>query len=170
MAAVAGIFRRTGSTEREPKDGSTMRTWLLAVSALTLVALTSPLAGEKRSSVLAVRVNVVRSCSVNTESAVPGVGTVSCGTRFGPPVMSTNSTIALPVSAAPNAMIETTAVVRNQPDQPAAQSNARGVQPARQADVSAPRVTETVTANVPGATADAGESETVTIRVMTVNF
>ena len=146
-----------------------MRTWLLAVSALTLVALTSPIAGEKRSSALAVRVTVVRSCSVSSESALQGGGTVSCGTRFGPPVMSTNSTIAVPVSVAPNALVETNAMARTQPDQAAPQSNARGVQPARQADVSTPRVTETMTPDLPGATAS-GESETVTIRVMTVNF
>jgi hypothetical protein len=146
-----------------------MRTWLLAVSALTLVALTSPIAGEKRSSALAVRVTVVRSCSVSTESALQAGGTVSCGTRFGPPVMSTNSTISLPAPVAPNAVVETNAVVRIQPDQSAQPDNVRGVQPARQAEVSTQRVSETVTAPGPGVPS-AGTGETVTFRVMTVNF
>jgi hypothetical protein len=146
-----------------------MRTWLLAVSALTLVALTSPItAGEKRSSALAVRVTVVRSCSVNTDSALQNGG-VSCGTRFGPPVMSTNSTISVTVpvvgAAAPAALVETNAVARNQPNP---QSEGREVQTARQADASPQRVSETVT-QAPADTTS-GPSETVTIRVMTVNF
>ena len=146
-----------------------MRTWLLAVSALTLVALTSPLAGEKRSSALAVRVNVARSCSVNTESATLTGGSISCGTRFGPPVMSTNSTIAVPLPVAPNAQVETNAVVRNQPEPSTPPGEGRGVQPVRPTDASTPRVSEAVTAQVPG-DASTGQSETMTVRVMTVNF
>jgi hypothetical protein len=83
--------------------------WGLALSALTLVALTSPIAaGDKRSAALAVRVTVVRSCSVNTDMA-PAGGTVNCGTRFGPPVLSASSTITVPLPTPPAARIDTTA-------------------------------------------------------------
>jgi hypothetical protein len=76
-----------------------MRSWLLALASLTLVALTSPIAaGDKRTSALAVRVTVVRSCSVNTESGGVTAGMVTCGSRFGPPVMSASSTITVPLS------------------------------------------------------------------------
>jgi hypothetical protein len=87
-----------------------MRTWALAVAALTLVALTSPIAaGDKRSSALAVRVTVVRPCSVNTDAGLQA-NPVTCGSRFGPPVRSTSSTITLQVPTAPAARMVTTAL------------------------------------------------------------
>jgi hypothetical protein len=86
--------------------------------------------------------------------------------------MSTNSTISVPVpvvgGAAPAALVETNAVARNQNAQPNPQSEGREAQPARQADASSQRVSETVT-QAPADTTS-GPSETVTIRVMTVNF
>ena len=79
----------------------------LAIGALTLVALTSPIAaGDKRSAALAVRVTVVRACSVNTDAVTPGGGTVTCGTRFGPPVLSANSTIMVPLPVPPSARVD----------------------------------------------------------------
>jgi hypothetical protein len=165
-----------------PDDGlldyhfQAMRTWLLAVSALTLVALTSPIAGEKRTSALAVRVNVVRSCSVSTGSALQSGGTVTCGTRFGPPVMSSNTTISMPVPVAPAAAVGTTTAgahtfSRDQPDQHQStqQGDGREAQPAQSPEVSTQRITETMTTPAPG-NAAAGPGGTVTIRVMTVNF
>ena len=140
-----------------------MRIWLLAVSALTLVALTSPIAGEKRSSALAVRVSVVRSCSVNTDSALQAGGTVSCGTRFGVPVVSSSSTITLPVPNAPSALVEQASA--SAPNQP---RDARDVQAVRPADAGAERITETVT-QIPDGT-PGQQNESVAIRVMTVNF
>jgi hypothetical protein len=147
-------------------DILTMRTWLLAVSALTLVALTSPInAGEKRSSALAVRVTVVRSCSVNTDSALQPGGTVTCGTKYGPPVMSTSSTISVPVSApvAPAAVVETSTPELEQPRE---QGEA---QTARQSDAAVERVSESSAVQLPGATIGP-KGETVAIRVVTVNF
>ena len=141
-----------------------MRTWYLAVSALTLVALTSPItAGEKRSSALAVRVTVARSCSVNTDSALQPGGTVTCGTKYGPPVMSTSSTISVPVPVAPAAVVQTSAPEREQPREQGA------AQPARQADAATERVTESPVVQLRGATIGP-TGETMAIRVVTVNF
>jgi hypothetical protein len=88
--------------------------------------------------------------------------------------MSTSATISVPVPVAPTAVVQTDAVgtggvARNQPDQSNQQGDGRGVQLERQSGVSTQRITETVTAPVPGTTTT-GQSETVTIRVMTVNF
>jgi hypothetical protein len=88
-----------------------MRRSILALAALTLVALTRPIAaGDKRTSALAVRVTVVRSCSVNTEGSLLPAGMVTCGSRFGPPVMSASSTITMPASAPPAARIDATPI------------------------------------------------------------
>ena len=128
-----------------------------------MVALTGPITAEKRSSALAVRVSVVRSCSVNTDSALQSGGPVTCGTKYGPPVMSTSSTIAVPVSVPPVAMVETSAAERERLRE---QGDA---QPTRQAEPGLERISETSTPQSPG-TAAGPQGETMAIRVVTVNF
>jgi hypothetical protein len=178
-----------------------MRTWALAVAALTLVALTSPIAaGDKRSSALAVRVTVVRPCSVNTDAGLQA-NPVTCGSRFGPPVRSTSSTITLQVPTAPAARMVTTALntaaLNNTASSDTAQNNtaqsntalsntAAPREPsrdqsdapaARNADASAEQVVD-ASAAVPAenAAADSADPDaatapaTVDIRVVTVNF
>lgn len=84
--------------------------WALAVAALSLVALTSPItAGDKRSAALAVRVTVVRSCSVNTDPLASAAATVTCGTRFGPPAVSATSTVTIPLPIPPPARVDVAA-------------------------------------------------------------
>lgn len=107
LAAAAAVLRAGGVNMR----------WALAVGVLTLVALTSPIAaGDKRSAALAVRVTVVRSCSVNTDSASGTGDAVNCGTRFGPPVMSTTSTVTMPLPSPPPARIESSALPAGEPE------------------------------------------------------
>jgi hypothetical protein len=164
MSPWQSVDRRLHESGLSDYDMLTMRTWLLAVAALTLVALTSPItAGEKRLSALGVRVTVVRSCSVNTDSALQTGGTVTCGSKYGPPVMSTSSTITVPVPAAPAALVGTSAPER---DQPREQGDA---QPTRQVDAGLEPISETSAPRLPGTMAGA-QGETVAIRVVTVNF
>jgi hypothetical protein len=154
-----------------------MRTWVLAVAALTLVALTRPIAaGEKRSSALAVRVTVVRSCSVNTDNGTL-TGTVTCGSRFGPPVMSASSTIRVPLSTPPEARVDAT----NLPQIAARRQESSAVQPPPEA-AAVERMSTTASERSPAAavargdaTAPAddvssGNAETVAFSVVTVNF
>ena len=160
-----------------------MRRSILALAALTLVALTCPVAaGDKRTSALAVRVTVVRSCSVNTEGGLLPAGMVTCGSRFGPPVMSASSTITMPAPAPPAARIDTTMAPMN---------SGQGVEPvARPAGTTTvPSTVEATTvertpdgeAGPPAAQPDArgtasadglacARAETVSSRVLTVNF
>ena len=154
-----------------------MRTWVLAVAALTLVALTRPIAaGDKRSSALAVRVTVVRSCSVNTDNGTL-TGTVTCGSRFGPPVMSASSTIRVPLSSAPEARVDSTNLAQlagQRQESPAAQRppEAAAVEPMsttaseRSATPAVVRGADTV----PADDASSGGAETVAFSVVTVNF
>jgi hypothetical protein len=166
--------------------GLSMRTWALAVAALTLVALTSPIAaGDKRSSALAVRVTVVRPCSVNTDAARQA-NPVTCGSRFGPPVMSTSSTITLAVPTAPAARVDTAALNSTALNSTALNTAAPPREPsrdpsdapaARQADASVERVVDaSVVLPADDAAAESADPAsaaapaTVAIRVVTVNF
>jgi hypothetical protein len=158
--------------------------WALAVSALTLVALTGPIsAGDKRSAALAVRVTVVRSCSVNTDTAT-GAGSVSCGTRFGPPVLSASSTITVPLPAPPAARVDTgsiAAIAAAVPAAPAPATTAAAptdapLQPESTADADPNDEAETMTpARVPESGPDPTAARdhrrtTVAFRLVTVNF
>lgn len=150
--------------------------WILAVGALTLVALTSPIAaGDKRSAALAVRVTVVRACSVNTDAMTPGGGAVTCGTRFGPPVLSANSTIVVPLPAPPSARVDAEAFTPSRPAAP------RGADPAPSADAagtSARDAEPIASASGRGRGAGPGQSDArrgqpprmVAYRLITVNF
>lgn len=90
--------------------------WALAVGVLTLVALTSPIAaGDKRSAALAVRVTVVRSCSVSTDPVSPARDAVNCGTRVGPPVMRSTSMVTMPSPQRPAVRIESTPLPSDEP-------------------------------------------------------
>jgi hypothetical protein len=153
-----------------------MRTWVLAIAALTLVALTRPIAaGDKRSSALAVRVTVVRSCSVNTDNGTL-TGTVMCGSRFGPPVMSASSTIRVPLSSPPDARADAT----NLPQIAASRQESAVVQPPDAAAVepvsttaperSAGAAVARGAGTAPADDASSGDAETMAFSVVTVNF
>jgi hypothetical protein len=138
---------------------------------LTLAALTNPItAGDKRSSALAVRVTVVRSCSVNTDTGAPSGGTVTCGSRFGPPVMSASSVVTLPAAAPPPARVESAAAVQKQV------SGDGDPQAPRSGDAPAGRIDGT--SDLPDDSAGSGTHSRGTeatelpraIRVVTVNF
>jgi hypothetical protein len=155
-----------------------VRTWLLAIAALTLVALTSPItAGDKRASALAVRVTVVRSCSVSTESGGVIGGMVTCGSRFGPPVMSASSTITVPMSGPPAARIDAGSTAAA----PVQREGSAAGGPAAERDA-VERVTETVAESSPAlviprspgaasvGNASSDLAEIVAFRLVTVNF
>lgn len=154
-----------------------MRAWLPAVAALTLVTLTGPLAaGEKRTSALAVRVTVVRSCSVSTDGGVIATGTVTCGSRFGPPVMSVSSTITMPASTQPAARITPAEApvppVQGQEATMSSSPETAQVEP-RSEDASAAAAEPPVPGGADAESADgllAGRAETVAFRLVTVNF
>ena len=153
--------------------------WALVVAALSLVALTSPItAGDKRSAALAVRVTVVRSCSVNTDPRASAGATVTCGTRFGPPAISATSTLTIPLPIAPPARVDAgTAALPAQ----MAQRDANAAAPAAASDalVSPSDTAENgviVPARGRGAGPESAETPAntraadVAFRVVTVNF
>lgn len=160
---------------------------LLAAGALLLLVLTSPIAaGDKRAVALAVRVTVVRSCSVSTDPGSSPGGIVNCGSRFGPPAISTSSTIRVPLSA-PQPRVDSTSLPGV--DAPArsagpAQAAPGGESPEAVAATAAPQEPSSDAAGSndaqpargrgagparPAAGADA-QTPTVPFRLITVNF
>jgi hypothetical protein len=161
-------IRSPRSRRRPFGDGPSGRTWALCVGVITLAALTSPLTADKRSSALAVRVTVVRSCSVNTDTGLQTGSAVTCGTRFGPPVMSASSMITLPAAAPAPVRVEAGALREPSPtavdDQDSRSTDAL---PGRIVDTSAIRAGTDDVAESSGSDAD-GEPRAV--RLVTVNF
>jgi len=161
---------RSGSRRRRPfGDGPSGRTWAACVGVLMLVALTRPITADKRSAGLAVRVTVVRSCSVNTDTGLQTGSTVTCGTRFAPPVMSATSVVTLPTAAPPPARIEAGAAT--------GQSRAAvDEQNGRSTDALPGRVAETSVIRAAGSDGLTGSSSTEAdavpraVRLVTVNF
>jgi hypothetical protein len=134
-----------------------------------LVALTGPITADKRSSALAVRVTVVRSCSVNTDTGLQTGSAVTCGSRFGPPVMSASSMITLPAAAPPPVRVEAGALREQSPaavDDPDARSIE--MSPGRIVETSAIRASGTD--GIAESSVSDADVAPHSVRLVTVNF
>jgi hypothetical protein len=85
-------------------DRARMRWWIPVLVAALMLGFGDRPAGERRSAALAVRVMVVRSCSVNTDApGSPGLASTSvvrCDSKSGPAARTSTSFVEAPVAAA----------------------------------------------------------------------